>query len=206
MACLDTTKWRDLSVSSAWNSYPPNSIPIDSYGQDSGAFFFMGHALMWSSTFHAIDYRLGSALLAQKLVKGWTSLPLFVTPMQWMIEAEHLFATSIARIMIDARNIAQGAGAAYPGLKKLVKVNSTDGELASAAMCDRTFLFRSEGWLNVNVTGSVWILALCTLFILLAIPFPNDKLLVQAIPGFFTESLPRFYEKVSAFLRFYSNF
>ena len=84
--------------------------------------------------------------LRRTLVRGWESLPL--AKEQWKVEARQLFETSLARIQIDARNIAQGTAASYPGLQKLD---------ADPAVCDDTFLFLSQGWQNVNVTGSIWI-------------------------------------------------
>jgi len=92
------------------------------------------------------------------------SLPL--AKEQWKAEAQQLFETSLARIQIDARNIAQGTAASYPGLQKLE---------ADPAVCYQTFLFLSQGWQNVNVTGSIWIVVLAIVFVVLAIPLTDDR-------------------------------
>jgi len=168
LACLDTTVWREPSGSIDWKPYllEPNFVIKDAHTR--GGFLLMVFTLLWSNIFNTINYRLGSGLAAQKLVRGWESLPL--AKEQWKVEAKQLFETSLARIQIDARNIAQGTAASYPGLQKLD---------VDPAVCDDTFLFMSQGWQNVNVTGSIWIGVFAFIFVVLAIPFYDGRLLVQ---------------------------
>ena len=190
LACIDTTLWRDPSSSIDWKPFPPKPTFAIRDAHTRGGFLFMVYTLLWSNIFNTINYRLGSGLAAQKLVRGWESLPL--AKEQWRVEAKQLFETSLARIQIDARNIAQGTGASYPGLQKLE---------VEPAVCDNTFQFMSQGWQNVNVTGSIWIVVLAFIFVVLAIPLPDDdRLFVQwlwvfatkTVLPFFTTTIPRF--------------
>lgn len=184
LACVDTTVWRDPSSSIDWKPYPPEPTFVIKDAHTLGGFLFMVYTLLWSNIFDTINYRLGNGLAAQKLVRGWQSLPL--AKEQWKVEAQQLFETSLTRIQIDARNIAQGTAASYPGLRKLE---------VEPAVCDGTFLFVSRGWQNVNVTGSFWIGVLSIIFMVLAFPLndPDDRLLVQWLWGSVPEPVLRFF-------------
>lgn len=184
LACVDTTIWRDPSSFGDWKPYLPEPTFDIRDAHTRGGFLLMVFALLWSNISDTINYRLGNGLAAQKLVRGWESLPL--AKEQWKVEARQLFETSLARIQVDARNIAQGTAASYPGLQKLD---------ADPAICDDTFLFMSQGWQNVNVTGSIWILVLSFVFVVLALPLndPDDRLFVQWLGGLVPETVPHFF-------------
>jgi hypothetical protein len=63
-------------------------------------------ALIFSDIRYAISYRKANALDATtKLVGGYSSI---LPKEQWKVEAQQVFETSIARIQIDARNVARG--------------------------------------------------------------------------------------------------
>lgn len=185
----------------------PEEDQIIDNTQVRGGFLLMEFALLWSEIFSTINFRLGSGLVlesakvdrptmlllvelifqqlaAQKLVHGWQSLPL--AKEQWKVEARQLFETSPARIQIQARNVAFGAGARYPGLLKLP---STEPEL-----CHGTFMFESQRWQNINVTGSVWVLVCSLIFLLLAVPIPEERLAVQWLWNFLIIKLPHFFK------------
>lgn len=85
-------------------------------------------ALLWCNIYDIFNYRLGNGLAAQKLVHGLESLP--IAREQWKVEVKQLFETSLARIQIDARNIAQGTAASFPGLQKVE---------ADSAICRENF-------------------------------------------------------------------
>lgn len=192
LACVDTTLWRDPMSSTNWKLYPPEraepSFVIEN-AHVRGGFLLMGYSLLWSNVYNTINYRLGGGLAAQKLVRGRESLPL--AKEQWKAEAKQLFEASLARIQIDARNIAQGTAASYSGLQKLE---------VDPALCDKTFSFMSQGWQNVNLTGSIWIAVVAFICVVLAIPLPNDRLFVQMVWGFFTtivlRKAPGYYRKI----------
>lgn len=181
LACVDTTLWRDPSTGSNWQPYLPEPSFVIEDSHTRGGFLFMVYTLLWSNIYDTINYRLGGGLAAQKLVHGWESLPL--AKEQWKVEAKQLFETSLARIQIDAWNIAQGTAASYPGLQRLE---------VESAVCDGTFLFMSQGWQNVNVTGSIWIGVLAVIFVVLAMPLYDGRLFVQWLWVFATKTVPRF--------------
>ena len=184
---MDTTFWRHPSSFTEWKLYPPEAIPAIRDSRARGALQLMLLALEWCNIYDTINYRLGSGLVAQKLVRGWQSLP--VAPEHWKVEAKQLFETSLARIQIDARNIAQGTAASYPGLQKV--------EAVDPAICENTFIFISQGWQNVNVAGSISILVFYFVGVVLAIPMPifENRLLIQYLPVFVTRTVPRFFTK-----------
>ena len=85
------------------------------------------------------------------------------------IEAERMFKITLARMLIDMKNYEQGALARYG----YAKTNQT-----RPAACDTTFVFRSQGWQNINVTGSAWVLVACCVVLTFAIPVNENDLLV----------------------------
>lgn len=173
-----------------WRAFPPDGATEEENRNDGGYLLLMA-SLIWSSTFDTISYRLGSGLNAQSLVRGWVSQPL--AKEQWKVEAERIFEASLARIQIEARNIARGAGAAYDGLSRFP---------SSPALCKGSYLFRSQGWQNINVTGSICIGVVAFVIVVLAWPCPGDRLFAQLVGGFLTETIPYFVtEKVPYFLQ-----
>lgn len=53
---------------------------------------------------------------------------------------------------------------------------------ARDVICDRTFVFKSQGWQNVHVAGSAWIIVDSLMIILLAVPVDDDdRLLAESI-------------------------
>jgi len=160
MACLDQTSWRDPQEGPTWNSDSTTVPQAVNDPSTRGGLWLFWFSILNSGTYQAISQRLGSALNASDRLSGFTSLPLATE--QWKVEAERLFETSLARTQIDARNIARGVMASYPGY---VKSNNTAPE-----MCKNTYLFISQGWTNVNLAWSLLILIPSCLIILLAIP------------------------------------
>ena len=148
-----------------------------------GGFQLMTQSLLSSTTFDAINYRLRNGLAAQRLLKGWASLEL--SSYHWTAEAQYLFETSLARIQVNARDIAQGSGYVYAKYKQHVP---------DLALCDKTFMFMSNGWQNVQVAGSIWILVLAFLAILLAFPLFDGRLFVQLLPELYFRTIPLLVE------------
>jgi len=140
----------------------PSPLPANS--QTRGGMWFLQAALIGSHTFGAFSNLLASALNAQSRVAGFESLPL--AREQWKVEAEQLFAISLARIQVNARNIARGVAKAYPGYQKQVRENE---------FCNQTYMFNSEGWTNVNWAGWVGISVVCCVVIVVAIPAGDDE-------------------------------
>lgn len=121
---------------------------------------FTREALNRSTTFAAIQFQLGKALVAQDSVGDFESRQL--SEEQWVIESQALFNTSLARIQFDALDIAIGLG--------------RDGELGApyesqtpdwAHLCGRYGFQLPKGYANIDVWATVGlvsgILALCVL-------------------------------------------
>ncbi|KAL8856961.1 MAG: hypothetical protein Q9178_006456 [Gyalolechia marmorata] len=91
---------------------------------------------------------------------------------QWKKEARQLFETSLTRIQISARDFALGVGAKY-GLQRI--------EQGRKELCDRTFLFKSQGWQNVHVAGSAWVVLWSVVVVLMAVPLDDERLLIEPV-------------------------
>lgn len=121
---------------------------------------FTRSALRKSTTFHAIQFRLGTALVAQESVGDFESLAL--DPNQWIIEAQALYNTSLARIQFDALDIDQGVGHE----KGSYKLDTPDW--ARDKLCGMYRFQLTKGYTNINVLATVFIFALVLLLIALA--------------------------------------
>ena len=166
MACEDHTLWRDpRDPRSDWS---PITDFLEHYPSDSQ--ISAGQNLLWfglrsSCIWQAMSARGGSALDAQARISGMMSLPL--DPQQWRVEAETLFQTSLARIQVEIHNIARGAGANRPGMVKLQ---------TWTPICDDTYNFNADGWINVNTIGSLIVMIPSALIVILALPTSDEKL------------------------------
>jgi len=172
LACVDLTSWRDASQGENWNlltKLPPNSTYVDR--RVIGGFSLFWFSIRNSNTYQALSRRLSGALDAQARVSGFVSLPL--APQQWKVEVIHFFETSLARMQIDARNIARGVPASYPGYVKRSKL--------PPQMCEGTYLFVSQGYTNVNQTVSLIILILGVVIVICAVPVTNDRMLFELV-------------------------
>ena len=173
LACADQTSWRDPRAGPAWNTILTNSPSVDlNNTRFTGGIWLFWFSIRNSIIFQSISQRLGNALDASERLSGFTSLPL--SPEQWKVEAKKLFETSLARAQIDARNIARGVMAEYPGY---VKANNTPPE-----MCQGTYLFISQGWTNVNSVISMLIVIPSVTFVILAFPsFTEDEIVLEQL-------------------------
>jgi hypothetical protein len=175
MACMDQTLWRDPSAPSPnpWSPIDkvPSTLPSDL--ESRGAMWFLITVLNNSHIYGAFNRRLAAALDAQARIASMTSL--LLSPAQWRVEAENLFATSLARVQVDARNIARGVGATYDGYVK---------DNRSSEFCSRYYMFDTGGdWVNLNFVGWVCVLVVSLLLIICAVPVPEDKLFFEILPA-----------------------
>lgn len=165
LAAVDTIEWRDLSEGPEWRSW------IDPAPQNEkfpGELWFLWFSIRSSFSYQSISRRLGSGLVASSRISGFSSLPL--DREQWKTEAVQLFKTSLARAQFEAQNIARGVYANYDGYVKAKY---------PLAICRRTYIFRTEGWNNINGIGYLVAALPTTLIILAAIPireFPEALL------------------------------
>ena len=165
MACVDSTEWRDPDYGDTWSSMDqlPALSPQDP--QVYAGFWLMRYSLLNSNAFQSIEMRLANALDAQSRVSSFVSLDM--PENQWEIEVERFFKISLARIQINARNIARGVPAKYDGWYKRAN-NDT--------ICLDIYLFQTQGWTNVNYTVSLLILIPCLLLLILGIPSGDEEL------------------------------
>ncbi|KAL2048570.1 hypothetical protein N7G274_000482 [Stereocaulon virgatum] len=119
------------------------------------AYWFMKWSLENSNIYDSIKWRLGTALLAQESVSQWVSIPL--PPDQWQLEANQLFATSLARVQYDAWSIATGEDRQRPGY-----VDKTPDE-AKGQLCG-LYKFKTLDFTNINLAAFIG-LAVLAIFV-----------------------------------------
>jgi hypothetical protein len=159
LACID---WNEICT--AVGDCSPMNKDAD-YGSE---YEFTRFALKKSTTFQAIRFRLGSALVAQESVGDFESLQL--DDEQWIIESKALFDTSLARMQFDALDIAAGVGhEKAPSYSLETKEN----------LCDMYRFQLPKGYANVNVVATLGLLSLAASLYVLALEttqgFSEDK-------------------------------
>lgn len=165
LTCID---WNEVCTSEGHCS------PMDEEHPEYGAEYeFTRTALRRSTTFKAIQFRLGTALVAQESVGDYESLPL--DDHQWIIESQAMFNTSLARIQYDALDIATGVGHEKdPGPYDLETPQWAQGKL-----CGIYKFQLPKGKANINVWATVGIAALVVLICVLGqetpVAFGEDK-------------------------------
>ena len=176
LACVDRTSWRDPYQGGDWRSLTVSPAPIKD-PHTRGGFWLLMNSLFNTNIYSTLSRRLASALDAQQRITGFSSLPL--AQQQWKVEATQLFETSLTRIQLDAKNIARGVLADYPGYRKMP---------TKANICENTYLFMSDGWVNVNRSVSLAILIPCLVIVVFAIPINSEQLVMpDLIFGFHAE-------------------
>ena len=138
----------------------------------SGALQLLADSAVHSTISETLSNQRARGLAATKLLQsGGYSGP--IKNGHWRVEAERMFQMSISRILVEMKNFEEGAMSRY-GFPRID--NGT-----RPALCDNAFFFRSQGWRNVNVTGSVWTLVLSSLIILVAVPVDEEDLLLAPL-------------------------
>ena len=142
LACVDTSELCSPDGTTCWSMTSP--LPPDT--QSSPGYWLMKWSLENSNIYDSIKWRLGTALLAQESVSQSVSIPL--SSHQWQLEANQLFATSLARIQYDAWKIATGEDRERPGY---IEVTPTE---AKGRLCG-LYKFKTSDYTNVNLAGFV---------------------------------------------------
>ncbi len=154
LACVDTSELCSPDGSKCWSM--TSSLPPDI--ESSPEYWLMKWSIENSNIYDSIKWRLGTALLAQESVSQFVSIPL--SPYQWQLEANQLFATSLARIQYDAWKIATGEGH-----ERSDYVEVTPDE-AKGHLC-KMYKFKTSDYVNVNLAGLIGLpLLAITIFIL----------------------------------------
>ncbi|KAI9852075.1 MAG: hypothetical protein M1838_001872 [Thelocarpon superellum] len=178
MACVDSTRWRDPITTDSWsNGY--QAIPMSKDAQIRGGQQLFRESLVHSNIYWSLSQRGAAALQAQTKAGRIVSLPMGEE--QWKDEAKALYETSLARIQIEARDIAHGTQARFAGWAK-----EEENEYLGPEICHQTFLFKADGWNNVNWAAAMSILVI-GLFIIFPLSFPistdSQRLLPELVFG-----------------------
>jgi hypothetical protein len=142
LACIDRTEVRDPTRTTNLTSLCQAKDPTSDDAQSRGGFWLLWRSLLYSSIYQSTNARSADALVAQHLISNRASLPLPAE--HWKIEVIQLFRASLARIQVEARDIARGAAANRENYYRFD---------FGADICNNTYLFKSEGFQNINVVG-----------------------------------------------------
>ena len=129
-------------------------------------------SLSTSTMANSISYRGKEALDAQlKTVEGRS---LQLVREQWKLEVQELFKTSLARIQINARDIARGPpNGRTEGLRGIMRPEYQ-------GIC-RMYKFRSTGWRNVSVSGYISACFASLLLMIIALPGEDEELRIEPV-------------------------
>jgi hypothetical protein len=156
LACID---WNEICTHNGICS--PMEEEHEEYGTE---FEFTRSALRKSTAFHAIEFRLGNALLAQESVGDYESLPL--NSDQWIAESKSLFNTSLARIQFDALDIATGVG------HEKASYEPVTPSWARGKLCGFYRFRLPKGYTNINVDATALLFLVIFLLYFLGLEIP----------------------------------
>ncbi|KAL8711612.1 MAG: hypothetical protein Q9220_004022 [cf. Caloplaca sp. 1 TL-2023] len=188
LACIDTSQLCSDDGKSCWGMH--DATPPDVGGDP--AYWMMKWSLENSDIYKSIQWRLGTALLAQEQIGQFVSRALEKN--QWELEMTQLFATSLARIQYDAWAIATAQDRGLPGY-----VEKT-GDEALGKLCG-LFKFKSTDHTNVNLAGFVCFILLALFTMVSSLDVPSkwwsrpswsldwDTLFITAIAGLLLSGL-----------------
>lgn len=165
LACID---WNEVCTHNGEDCSPMDKEHEEYHDNE---YEFTREALRKSKTFNSIQFRLGAAFVAQEGISDDLSRGL--NDSQWIIEAQALFETSLARLQFDAPDIDQGIGSG-----KGSYVHDTP-DWAQDKMCGMYKIQLPKGYTNINVSATQFIFGLAALLLILALPtwkkFDDDK-------------------------------
>jgi len=137
----------------------------EGYGTE---FEFTRSALRKSTTFHAIEFRLGNALLALESIGDYESLPL--NSDQWIAESESLFNTSLARIKFDALSLPSISPPVWATEKPLTNLSHPLG--IRGKLCGFYRFRLPKGYTNFNVDATALLFLVIFLLYFLGLEIP----------------------------------
>ena len=119
IACINRTEICSADGRDCWpmESRPPRGT------RSSPDYCLMKLSLGNPNTYDSIEWRLGSAWLAEEKIGQYVSRPL--SPVQWQIEASQLFKTPLARIQYDAWAISTGEDRGKGGYVEVTPVSTS---------------------------------------------------------------------------------
>lgn len=151
LACTDKTELCDPTGDKCWPiTHRPDII------RDDRGYWLMKLSLKDSTIYNSISLRLGTALVAQEMISQQNSLEL--PKGHWMVEAQRLFATSLALAQIKAWSISSGEDRAHEA--DFGWENQTPDEAEdSGGLCD-LLKFRSVGYTDIDLQAFLLLLLL----------------------------------------------
>jgi len=144
LACTDRASICTAAGDTCWDASEDPAVELQDPIEKNGL-YMLKMALEKSSTCHSLLLRGGAALDASTKLVVYNSLKL--AQEQWKVEAQNLFATSLARTQVALRDHMRGSAAKEPGF-----VNVLPPEFAG--VCNR-YVFKGVGWTDVRVWGFV---------------------------------------------------
>ena len=108
LACIDSQEFCSPDEQECW--FPSDARKDTSFPSH---YWLMKLSLEYSDTFNSIIRRLGTALIAQEKLAGFTSQQLDGD--HWIAEAKRIFATSLAWIQFAAWSISSGEDRVHEG-------------------------------------------------------------------------------------------
>ncbi|KAK5663828.1 hypothetical protein OQA88_31 [Cercophora sp. LCS_1] len=152
--CKDDAKYRVLSCLDTQEICLPNGGPCRPLKGDERdlnedlppEYWILKWSLEHSNMYYSIAKRLGTALVAQDMISQYTSVPL--GDRHWVVEAERLFATSLARIQYDVWSVGSGEDRIHVGEDGYR--GEAPEKVKAKGLCGRV-KFRSTGHTNISV-------------------------------------------------------
>ena len=165
LACVDEIQVCTKNDRSTCSPVHPASDSKNGFGYE-----FARLALRKSKAYDSIHFRMGTGLLAQDLVGQFQSAPLCGSLptreceyTQWILEARALFETSLARMQLDARDIARG----LHSIQGLPYHDDTAPWAQGNKLCERLKVQLPPGYRNVNIlTTTFYVLGVLLLVLL----------------------------------------
>jgi hypothetical protein len=135
-------------------------------------YWILKWSLEHSDTYYSIAKRLGTALVAQEMISQYTSVPL--SDRHWVVEAERLFATSLARIQYDVWSVGSGEDRIHVGEDGYR--DDAPKRVRAKGLCGHV-KFQSAGYTNISWLRFILLMAITPLLWLLNL---EKRTVVQA--------------------------
>lgn len=163
LACTDHARWRSAD-DGVWHNLDGAKPPVDDLRVVNG-WWMMFFSLLHADTYTSLKTRNGLGLNATSRVRGTISAPL--DEEQWKTEVKQIYETSLARMLVEAYNVARGTYGRYEGYEKVTHHPRTGYP---------NYLFVVQGWTNIDADGYFWILGVSLVIIIVAIPATKGRL------------------------------
>jgi hypothetical protein len=121
---------------------------LGSYDERAQPLIYLYLSALRSNAGASLDYRRAEGLDAASKLAGEGDLSLALDTEQWKVEVTQLFQTSLARIQIEARNIARG----NPNTPTSYSINLMETLPNLLELCNM-YKFKTIGWRNISVSG-----------------------------------------------------